>query len=631
MEEQYANTTGPKDGHVLSLEELLAYVKAPGDIDLTPYADLLHQLEAMGDPGMPSREHAIVLRWVGEALYHYEQRFPLEEPLASTIRRLKPLAACIALTEPDFMQPDVHPLHQFLDAIQTRSVGWQSSLGRTGANLQNQVEGAVEEALQWFEDDSTNIATICSEFLETAERDNARAGKMCQRVIDTESGKSRTAAARTEATRLINGLLDKSLLPREIGEFIKGPWYDSAQLLLLKFGADSDQWREMSSTTHALLQSVQSLEGADDDRRQEVAALIARLPKDMRRWLLSLHHDTPAVNDAMATLESVHMRIMRGQALELFRVEPINATRLRGVQSQPLADSLDFLEQWHWFAIDTYNGGTIRAQLIYKNNNEQRLVFANLAGIKVLEYSFAEFDQLMSRKRVTALPTGAAFSLCLVLSAGVDTTDKLDALYSEVARHSDPQAKRKAAAARGSAEHGGVQQPDLTPEEERGLHSLIENPSPTRADTPGDVQGAPAAEMGVEELSGIVPAQTKSAAADGADSTARPAPGSSGGGYFGGGDETADSGGGYFGGAASNDEQPVAPVRGEDGKIRQAALPMGTWLNFREDGEPVDGELQAYDPQTDIHTFHSHGGRVIRELTTGQLHSLVSEGLVEAL
>ena len=86
VEEQFANTSGPKDGFVLSLKELLAYIKNPHDLDLTPYADLLHQLDAMGDPGQPSKDHARVLRWVGEALYHYEQRFPVEEPLASTNR-----------------------------------------------------------------------------------------------------------------------------------------------------------------------------------------------------------------------------------------------------------------------------------------------------------------------------------------------------------------------------------------------------------------------------------------------------------------------------------------------------------------------------------------------------------------
>ena len=88
---------------------------------------------------------------------------------------------------------------------------------------------------------------------------------MVQRVIDTEAGKVRTAAAKQEAARMINALLEKYPAPEEIGEFIKGPWYTSAQLLLLKFGPDSEQWQKMSATTETLLDSLQSLEEVEED------------------------------------------------------------------------------------------------------------------------------------------------------------------------------------------------------------------------------------------------------------------------------------------------------------------------------------------------------------------------------
>ena len=45
----------------------------------------------------------------------------------------------------------------------------------------------------------------------------------------------------------------------------------------------------------------------------------------MRRWLLSLHHDTEAVNEAMGLVERAHLRILRRQTLELQRIEPIVA------------------------------------------------------------------------------------------------------------------------------------------------------------------------------------------------------------------------------------------------------------------------------------------------------------------
>jgi len=82
---------------------------------------------------------------------------------------------------------------------------------------------------------------------------------MVQRVVDAEAGKIKSAAAKQEAAKMINAALEKYLTPDEIGGFIKGPWYTSAQLLLLKFGAGSEQWEKMSATTETLLDSFQNM------------------------------------------------------------------------------------------------------------------------------------------------------------------------------------------------------------------------------------------------------------------------------------------------------------------------------------------------------------------------------------
>lgn len=419
---------------VMPVEDLLEYLKKPADLDLTPYADLLNQTEAMGDPALPSWEHTVILRWFGEAWHFYEQRFPLEEPLKSSIRRLKPLAATFAIVDPDFMQPDVHPLHQLLDGIQERAVGWQASLGRAGANLERQISTAIDDALRWFDDKDTDLSEICSEFLQAAERDIDRAQRMSQRVIDTELGKQKTANAKRTAAEMINTLLQKHDAPTELGSFIKGPWYESAQLLLLKFGEGSDEWRKMCRTTEILLDSMRSLEGVEEDRRQHVFSVVTKLPKEMRRWLLSLHHDTDAVNDALDSIESLHVRLLKNEDITYTRHAPIPTVVRDSVDADsPLIKAMSPLRESQWFAIRNFKGSTIRVQLVLKNEAAQRMVFTNMAGIAVAHYSFEEFDQIMGKKNVTALPAKGGFSLCLTLASGIDTTEKLNALYATIA------------------------------------------------------------------------------------------------------------------------------------------------------------------------------------------------------
>lgn len=421
------------DEHPMQLDELLEYLKNIDNFSLSPWVALVGQTEAIGDPATPSREQVAILRWLGKALEIWEKQSPLEGRIAAQVRRLKPLSAALALTEPSFLRPGAHPLHQLLDSIQARAIGWQARLDRVGAILEQQVTKAVDESRQWFTNKSTNLAGICAEFSAAAERDQARAQRMIQRVVEAEAGKVKTVAAKQEAARMINAALQKYLAPDEIGAFIKGPWYTSAQLLLLKFGADSEQWQKMSATTETLLDSFQSMEAADDTRRQHIFEVVTQLPKEMRRWLLSLHHDTEAVNEAMGLVEFAHLRILRRQPVELQHVLPIvvegehdsaDATQNVGAMKK--------LQEGQWFAVES-GDGVVRAQLVLKVEQSQQLLFTNLAGIKVLQLNISEFGRLQSQGKVKPLHSGATFSLCLAHAVGIDSVEILNALASALA------------------------------------------------------------------------------------------------------------------------------------------------------------------------------------------------------
>lgn len=428
--DRYDDSPAPvNSANTLELEEILGYLENVDNFDLSPLMGIMTQTEAMGDPAMPSKEQSAILLWLGKALEQWEKEFPLEEPLASYVKRIKPVAAAQAITDPTFLQPGAHPIHQLLDAIQARAVGWQSELDRVAAILEQQVTKAIDKTSAWFQNHNTDIEDICAEFVAAAERDNARAQRMIQRVVETELGKVKTAAAKFEAAHMINTLLEQYDAPAEIGEFLKGPWYSSAQLVLLKFSQDSEQWRQMSETTHTLLDSLQPMEEGDEERKQLIFEVVTRLPKEMRRWLLSLHHDTEAVNEAMGLVEFAHLRILRNQALKIQKIQPVPTVTdpaLSG-NAQPSDVVIDF-DEGQWFLIDSPDNGEIRVQLVLKVEREEQLLFANMAGIKVMQLSFAEFGELLAKGKVAALDFGASFSRCLAQAAGIKSTAMLDAL-----------------------------------------------------------------------------------------------------------------------------------------------------------------------------------------------------------
>lgn len=242
----------------LTVGEVLDYLSNWEDLSLNPLQSVLAQAEAAGDAGRPTAAHAALLLWLGTAFTEWERTFALEAPLATELRRLKPLAARQALVDPDFLVPGRHPLHQLLDNLQQASVGWQARLARAGQACHRLVTGTVGDALAVAGPDQQQALEELNERTRAAmQRDESRVQRMTQRMIEAERGKIRTVKAKRQAAEMINAVLKKYPAPPAIGKFLKGAWYDSAQLVLLKFGADSDEWRQVTTTTDTLLDSVQ--------------------------------------------------------------------------------------------------------------------------------------------------------------------------------------------------------------------------------------------------------------------------------------------------------------------------------------------------------------------------------------
>lgn len=505
VQDRYDDSPAPiNSANTMELDEVIGYLENVEDVELSPWMGILTQTEAMGDPAMPSKEQSAILHWLGRALEQWEKQFPLEEPLASQVKRIKPIAAAHAITDETFLQPGAHPIHQLLDAISDRAIGWQPNLDRVSAILEQQVTKAIEKSCSWFQDKNVDIEEVCAEFVSSAERDNARAQRMIQRVVETELGKVKTAAAKIEAARMINVLLEKYQAPAEIGEFLRGPWFSSAQLVLLKFSQDSEQWEQMSATTHTLLDSLQPMEEGDEERKQHIVEVVSQLPKEMRRWLLSLHHDTEAVNEAMGLVEFAHLRILRNQALNIENIDPIPVapdTTANG-SGESSGAGIDF-DEGQWFYMDTPDKGEIRVQLVLKVNREEQLLFANMAGIKVMQMSFIDFGELFAQGKVAELERGAAFSRCLAQAAGIKSLAMLDALaktqgapenWREANLPDDKKTPQKPELELVSSQEAPAVNPDTTPDPEKDPNAEPETQATTEP-TPES-----AAELGSEPV-----------------------------------------------------------------------------------------------------------------------------------
>ena len=436
IEDRYATAAAAASGaQALSREALLAYLSSWEDLALAPLQSILAQIETVGEPGRPTAAHAAILLWLGAAFSAWEKTFPLEGPMATELRRLKPLAAKMALTDADFLVPGQHPIHQLLDQLQEAAVGWQARLGRAGQACHRLVTGAVGDALalQDTAQPKPALAELNERISTAIQRDDARARRMSQRMIEAERGRIKTAKAKRAAALMINAALQQYPAPPAIGKFLKSAWYESSQLVLLKFGAESREWQQVVAATASLLDSLQVSETEDKQRRQQLFEIVTHLPRQLKRWLLSLQHDSDAVDEAIGVVEFAHLKLLRNQPLEPEWIAPLNTDAGDDLSAVPALP--EAIREGQWFALDQGDGELLRARLALRMDEEKQLLFANQAGIKVLQRSFAEFAEMAQHGKVRLLLCGASFSRALAHAAGITTTEELDRVFgAEAAR-----------------------------------------------------------------------------------------------------------------------------------------------------------------------------------------------------
>ncbi|MEH6634279.1 MAG: DUF1631 family protein [Halioglobus sp.] len=597
--------------------ELLRYIKNTDNFGLTPLESILLQAEALGDPALPTPGQAAVLQWLGVALRSWEQHFPLEEPLASQVRPLQSLTAALALTDPEFLVPGAHPMHQLLDTLQASAIGWQPQLGRAAKSLERQVASMVGTALTWFDNQNIDLSALSTELATVAERDQDRASRMSQRVIETEQGRLKTADVKRQAAQMINSALEKFSAPVSVGDFLKGPWYTSAQLVLLKSGADSDAWALMSATTDTLLDSLQApTEDQAEDRRQLIFAAVTQIPKDIRKLLLSLQHDNEAVDDAVGLIEFAHLRILRQQTLELEKISLIAVDTEKVNAAPDDFEAMDRIKPGQWFRITTGPQEILRVHLILKMEHEQQLLFTNQAGVKALQLAYQEFADLLAADNVVRLRSGASFSACLAAAAGIKSTEQVEVLSNAAAQHSQREQQLAATLIDEPAE--------LQPDQLSSLHDVVTGDDFQNTVSESVTVDFAAMGMAAMESAAVEPAPMESAAVVPApvkSSTTEPAAA----------EPTAANTIDHVG-VASTFKQSAANEPVPEALQRKALdLPMGAWLGFHDGDTPLMAKLAVHDRKRDNYIFVNREGIKMRELSKRMLLKLMDDGLVDIL
>lgn len=387
----------------LALDEILDYLKKINNFELPTLAAILEQTEAIGDPGLPSGEQIALVEWLDAAFSYWEKQFPMEEPLALEFKKMRPLAIALAITDPEFLIPGAHSFHLIMDTIGLSLVGWQSRLGRAGQNMERTARDATSTSVAVLDGDINELQSIYESVASTIAKDRGRAHRMSLRIVESELGHLKTILAKHQAAQMINAALRQHQIPINIGAFLTGPWFDSSQLVLLRYGVASSQWAGMKKTTEDLLSSFQTNAfteheiDAQRSSRELTFEAIANLPKEIKRYLLSLQHDRDAVNEALEVIELAHRSVLRRAKLELVTITPLaEDARTTEPEDAETDHIISKLEIGQWFLLKDTEDGTLRVQLALKIDDHRQLLFINHAGLRQRKENYAAFAAMLS-------------------------------------------------------------------------------------------------------------------------------------------------------------------------------------------------------------------------------------------
>lgn len=240
-------------------------------------------------------------------------------------------------------------------------------LGAGGNKLKEKLDRTVSSIIL----NDVDIETLFTEVSSFMAKEDIRTRKLEKRLATSETGIVRAQQSKVLSAKMINHATQNHLVTKTLIDFLYGPWFDSVQLIVLNGGIESDDWRRAKKITETLVLTYQTIDpkkkGATR-RQQHLYSVIEDLPNEIKSLLVALTHNTAIAESALQVIESDHVTIVSGQALDYVEFEPLESDDLTLINSKVckiLLRKVKALEVGQWF---TFTEGRVRTMGLFVLN-----------------------------------------------------------------------------------------------------------------------------------------------------------------------------------------------------------------------------------------------------------------------
>ncbi|MFN3713183.1 MAG: DUF1631 family protein [Alcanivoracaceae bacterium] len=314
----------------------------------------------------------------------------LSERVRLALRKLEVPFLRLLLNDESFLEEDAHPARQMLNRIAHLGV-------RGSANLQaheGEIDQEVSAILRDFNDDASVFEIAVKNLDRLAERQQSLYLRNIKRVTDGCEGKQKIALARHHVGQELERRVGGKPTPKAVLSLIDAGWRQLLVQVELRHGCASDEWREYIGVIDRMLLAVDQV-----PKQQELTAMLVSI----KSGLGQVDHTQMQNARLVSELRDLLSRKARGERQpDMVDVPAGLLDETAGLTDQEREEASSRWtkraqrhEPGDWFSYFD-SGQEQMVRLAWADSEKQTFVFVNHQGMKVTEYSVAEFARQLS-------------------------------------------------------------------------------------------------------------------------------------------------------------------------------------------------------------------------------------------
>ncbi len=319
----------------------------------------------------------------------------------------------LAFADPAFFEQTQHPARLLLKKMAEAGKRWVRNDGTAQFGIYLKIKEVVHKIVQDPENDLRLVAQLLFEFSSYTKDILRRQELLEKRATEKIRGEEKLQAVKLRVIKAVRARTTGRELPSAVLLLLLQPWSDYLSFTQLRYGPDSDQWRESLATMDDMLWCIEPQHSDEDYQRQ--VALRESIPRALKAGLEAIDYDRDRASQLIEAVAGLIDQVMERKSVEpapapmrdaLERRAAEKAESGRSKEREPLTeeearivDNLKMIEFGTWFEFENDQ----RLKVAWYNNRTSHYMLVDQMGKRTAMMSDVDMARSMIAGRARVI------------------------------------------------------------------------------------------------------------------------------------------------------------------------------------------------------------------------------------